>query len=100
MKATRTERIWLKDDKIIGELCLLYKNLYNEANYIIRQEFFKNGKWIRYNELNKLLLEESENYRDRALPAQTAQQVLMLLDKAWKSLFKAIKIWKGVWCMR
>ncbi len=41
--------------------------------------------------MNKLL-EESENYR--ALPAQTAQQVLMLLDKAWKSLFKAIKIWK------
>ncbi len=88
----RVEHIWLKDNKTFSSLAHLSKNLYNEANYIIRQEFFKNGKWIRYNELNKLLLEESENYR--ALPAQTAQHVLMLLDKSWKSFFKAIKIWK------
>jgi len=88
----RVEHIWLKDNKTFSSLAHLSKNLYNEANYIIRQEFFKKGKWIRYNELNKLLLEESENYR--ALPAQTAQHVLMLLDKSWKSFFKAIKIWK------
>jgi IS605 OrfB family transposase len=37
-------------------------------------------------------LKESENYK--SLPAQTAQQILMLLDKAWQSFFKTIKAWK------
>jgi len=92
---TRTEQIWLKDDndKTIAELCHLSKNLYNEANYIIRQEFFETGKWTRYNELNKLLKESSENYK--ALPTQTAQQTLILIDKSWKSFFKAIRVWKA-----
>ncbi len=27
------------------------KNLYNEANYIIRQEFFSTKRWVRYYEL-------------------------------------------------
>lgn len=88
----RTEQIWVKEDETLATLCHLSKNLYNEANYIIRQEFFKTGKWIRYYELNSLL-KESENYR--SLPAQTAQQILMLLDKAWKSFLKAIKEWKA-----
>jgi transposase len=89
---TRTEQIWLKGDKTLGKLCHLSKNLYNEANYIVRQELFKTGKWVRYNKLNKLLKESSENYK--ALPAQTTQQTLILLDKSWKSFFKAIKVWK------
>jgi len=90
---TRTEQIWLKGDTTLAELCHLSKNLYNEANYIIRQELFKTSKWTRYNGLNKQLKESSENYK--ALPAQTAQQTLKLLDKSWKSFFKAIKVWKA-----
>lgn len=90
-KAMRTEQIWLKGDDVTAELCHIAKNLYNEANYIIRQEFFNSSKWIRYNDLNKLL-KETENYK--TLPAQTAQQVLILVDKSWKSFFKAIREWK------
>jgi len=91
MELTRTERIWLKGSKTIAELCHLSKNLYNEANYIIRQELFESGKWIRYNELNKRL-KDSENYK--SLPAQTAQQTLKLVDKSWNSFSKAIEEWK------
>ena len=87
----RVERIWLKSDKRISQFAHLAKNLYNEANYIIRQEFFKTGKWIRYYELNRQL-KDSENYR--ALPAQTAQQVLRIVDRNWKAFFRAIKEWK------
>jgi len=90
---TRTEQIWLKGDKTLAELCHLSKNLYNEANYIVRQELFETGKWTRYNALNKLLKESSDNYK--ALPAQTAQQILILVDKSWKSFFKAIRMWKA-----
>ena len=90
---TRTEQIWLKGDKTIAGLCHLSKNLYNEANYIVRQELFKSSKWTRYNDLNTLLKESSANYA--ALPTQTAQQILILIDKSWKSFFKAIKMWKA-----
>jgi Transposase and inactivated derivatives len=91
MRVKRTEQIWMRPDENISSLCHLSKNLYNEANYLARQEFFENGRWIRYNELNKEL-KDSGNYK--SLPAQTAQQILRLLDKSWKSFFKAIKVWK------
>ncbi len=87
----RAEQIWLPPDKNLHRLCHIAKNLYNEANYIIRQEFFKTGKWTRYNEFGKLL-KESDNYK--ILPAQTAQQILRVVDRNWKSFFRSIKEWK------
>ncbi len=91
MKATRTELIYLKPDNNISKLCHLSKNLYNEADYIIRRTFFEIGKWVRYNEIAGVL-KNSENYK--ALPSQTAQQTIRILDRDWKSFFKAIKNWK------
>lgn len=88
MQVKRTEQIWVKQNNQIGSLCHLSKNLYNEGNYIVRQELFNNKKWVRYNQLDKEL-KNSENYK--TLPAQTAQQTLMLLDKDWVSFFKSIK---------
>ncbi len=87
----RTEQIWINGTDNLRNLTRLSKNLYNEANYIIRQEMFNTNRWIRYNELNALL-KSSENYS--SLPAQTSQQILILLDKSWKSFFKAHKSWK------
>ena len=92
MRVIRTERIWLKPTKTISWLCHLSKNLYNESNYLIRQEFFTTGKWIRYNALYHRM-KSSNNYQ--LLPAQTAQQVLKILDRNWKSFFSAIKAWKN-----
>ena len=91
MIVKRTEQIWLKPDKNLSCLCHLSKNLYNEANYLIRQEFIKTGRWIRYTELYKLL-KNSDNYKQ--LPAQANQQTLKLLDKSWKSFFNSMKEWK------
>ncbi|BCS80125.1 hypothetical protein CaldiYA01_00850 [Caldicellulosiruptor diazotrophicus] len=71
-------------------MCFAAKNLYNFANYTVRQEFIKSGRWIRYRELDKML-KDHESYK--SLPAQTSQQVLRLLDKNWKSFFKAMKEW-------
>jgi len=86
MRVKRTEQIWMRQGENISSLCHLSKNLYNEGNYLIRQEFFKTGRWIRYYELDGEL-KESENYK--SLPAPTAQQILRLLDKSWKSFFEA-----------
>nr|MCR5852212.1 hypothetical protein [Methanophagales archaeon] len=85
MKVLRTEQIWINGDENIQKLCHISKNLYNEANYIVRQEFFKTKRWIRYSKLDKRL-KKSENYR--ALPAQTAQQILRALERNWKSFFQ------------
>ena len=90
MIVTRTEQIWLKPSKELSRLCYLSKNLYNEGNYLIRQELFSSGKWIKYYSLYHLI-KSSENYRQ--LPAQTAQQVLKILDRSWTSFFRAIKVW-------
>lgn len=67
------------------------KNLYNLANYTIRQEFITNGNWLRYDVLASIL-KTSDAYR--ALPAKVAQWVLKMLDKNWQSFFAAIKEYK------
>ncbi|MFX1293414.1 MAG: RNA-guided endonuclease InsQ/TnpB family protein, partial [Promethearchaeota archaeon] len=87
----QTEQIQLKKKRELTTLCHFAKNLYNEANYLIRQRFFKERHWTRYTELNKVV-KTAINYR--ALPIQSSQQVLRLLDKTWKSFFKAITDWK------
>lgn len=90
MELTRTEQIWLSGNDVLSEQCHFSKNLWNEANYAVRQEFFSTGKWTRYNTLAGNL-KASENFK--SLNAQTAQQVLKILDRSWKSFFKAIKEW-------
>jgi hypothetical protein len=55
--------------------------------------FFDNGKWIRYKSLYHLL-KTSDNYQQ--LPAQTAQQVLIILDRSWKSFLVRLKSGKNI----
>ena len=90
MRVKRTEQIHLSESDNLSYLCHLSKNLFNEGNYIIRQEFIENGKWTRFNALNEQLNKGvSENYT--LLPSQTANRILYTLDKSWKAFFKAIK---------
>lgn len=79
---------------LIDSFCFNAKNLYNHANYLIRQEFVSNGNWLRYADLDKTLKADIEYPDYKNMPtAQSAQQLLRLLDKNWKSFFKSIKDW-------
>lgn len=70
------------------------KNLYNHANYLVRKEFLETGKWLRYQDLDKILRQDIEYPDYKNMPnAQSAQQTLRLLDTDWKSFFKSIKDW-------
>lgn len=70
------------------------KNLYNHANFLVRNEFVKNDKWLRYGEMDKLLKVDLEFDDYKQMPtAQSAQQTLRLLEKDWKSFFAAIRDW-------
>jgi hypothetical protein len=75
LKVNRIEKHIIKKSnpmwKVIDEKSFLAKNLYNEATYIIRQEFFATKNWIRDHELDKLL-QKSENYRN--LGSQASQK--------------------------
>lgn len=70
------------------------KNLYNHANFLVRDEFIRNNKWLRYGEIDKILKADLEFDDYKQMPtAQSAQQILRLLEKDWKSFFTAIKDW-------
>jgi putative transposase len=62
------------------------KNLYNLANYHMRQQFFADGAVFSYPALHKLL-KDTDAYR--SLPRKVSQQVLISLSKAWKGYFAA-----------
>jgi putative transposase len=90
--------------KELDKLCFLSKNLYNRANYIIRQEFIESSKikeagevehatYLNYNSIQKSL-QEDRDFDYYNLPTKVSQQVLKLLDKNWVSFFKSIKDWK------
>ena len=91
---TRTEQHQINKShlmfKVIDEFCFRSKNLYNVANYIIRQEFIKNHNYIKYREMDKML-QQTKEYK--LLMSQSSQCLLQVLDRNWKSFFVTIKDW-------
>ena len=86
--AQRVERTWIEATPEVQQACHYANNLYNEANFRARQEFFNTGKWLRYGKLDTEL-KFSVNYA--CLPAPTAQQILRLVDHDWEAFFKSRK---------
>ena len=98
MIVTRVEKHVLKRNNVfyslIDDFCFKAKNLYNHANYIIRQAFCSENNWVRYRDLDLILKNDIEYPDYKEMPtAQSAQQILRLLDRNWSSFFKAIKDW-------
>jgi len=94
MKVYRVEQHQIKKDhplyKVIDEYSFKSKNLYNYANYIIRQKFINNGVYIKYRDMDKML-QKTEPYK--LLMSQASQCTLQVLDRSWKSFFVTIKDW-------
>ncbi|HEX9414703.1 MAG TPA: transposase [Ktedonobacterales bacterium] len=67
------------------------KNLYNAANYVVRQSFIHTGVYLNYHEMHRRM-KDHEAYQ--ALPAKVAQWVLRLLDKNWQRFFAALAAWQ------
>lgn len=77
-----------KDYTECDQLAFKSKNLYNQANYVIRQNYINNKTFLNYIQLDKLM-QQTESYK--ALPSKVSQQTLRLLDRNWKSFFQALK---------
>lgn len=87
----RVEIIMLKgkNKKEAQRLCHLSKNLYNIANYEMRQSFLSGMKKSNYQISKEFAKNNQPDYR--ALPAQCSQQIINLLEKNWQSFFKSAK---------
>ena len=72
----------------IDTLCFASKNLYNAANFVVRQNFIYGWEYLNYNQIYTRI-KSHEAYL--ALPAKVGQQILMVLDRNWKSFFEALK---------
>ena len=75
----------------IRALCHVAKNLTNEAIYNVRQYYFTEGEFLKY-EKNYTLLKNSSNYK--ALNSNMAQQILKEVDGSFKSFFGLMKLAK------
>ena len=95
-KVIRQQLKWNKYKSIyslLKELAHYSKNLYNQALYIVRQDFFNNDndekkKYKNFYEINKELI-GTENYS--LLQAGCAQQTLKMVDYAFQSFFALCK---------
>ncbi|GHO49933.1 RNA-guided endonuclease InsQ/TnpB family protein [Ktedonospora formicarum] len=66
------------------------KNLYNLANYHMRQAFIQTGVYLGYANVYHLV-KHTEAYQ--ALPRKVSNDVLRLLDKNWKAFRKGLAAW-------
>jgi len=76
----------------LSKLCHLAKNLFNLANWYVRQDFFKLNNFLNYYDLD-YILKDKRAYRK--LPSQTSQQILKLVNRNWRSYFRAVKEYRA-----
>ena len=94
-----------KGDKFYDEadkVSFAAKNLYNYANYLVRQEFINTSKekeegkrefaiYKNYHVIRRELKGQADYI---VLPQKVSNHVLKMLDKSWRSFFASIKGWK------
>lgn len=76
--------------KELDNVCFLSKNLYNKALYLVRQHYFSTKEYLDYYKVNRLLI-DSKDVDYYALPCKVSNQILMLLDRNFKSFFSLVK---------
>ena len=68
------------------------KNVYNQANYQIRQAFIHEGTYLPYAEIFHRV-KGMDCYH--ALPAKVANSILILLHKNWLAFFEALEAYNA-----
>lgn len=89
-----TERHFIKSTDprfaIIDQAAFASKNLYNLANYHVRQSFVGEGVYFNYAAIyHKVKYSEAFT----SLPRKVSQMVLRQLHQSWTGFFGAIKVW-------
>lgn len=80
-----------KNYPLLDKLCFLSKNLYNAANYLIRQQYITDKKHLNYYDVNKVLHDRKDTDYNALPYTQMSQQVLRQVDSNYKAFFKSLK---------
>jgi len=93
--AQRVVRIQLPTKPLFVDLTVKAKNLYNCANYLMRQKYFASNKALSYHALWKNL-KDQKNYLElqNLAGSHAPQQLLRQLRANWNSYSRAVKDWK------
>lgn len=65
--------------------------MYNKTNYLVRQAYIFEHRYIGYGGTYHLVKDSAEY---RALPRKVSNQVLIQVDHDWQTFFGAIKAWR------
>ncbi len=82
----RQHRFWQECD----HLAFQSKHLYNCANYVQRQYFFKTQKC--YNSID-IYYQTKELEAYRYLPSKVSKQIVRKISETWKGWLAAVKDW-------
>lgn len=90
MKVRRVEQQFIKKNHILYETvdrhCFYSKNVYNQANYLIRQSFINEGKILDAYDIQKIM-QSMDCYKECG--SQAAQKIIQLVYKMWISFLRA-----------
>ncbi len=75
----------------IDEMAFASKNLWNAANYLVRQSFIHRNIYL---DNVKVFHQIKAHEAYQALPRKVSNQVLIQLHKAWVDFFKAMEEWR------
>jgi len=78
--------------RAIDELALASKNLWNLANYHVRQSFIFQHI---YQDTTAIFHQLKQTDAYKALPAKVANQVLLQLHRAWTAFFEAMEVYRA-----
>ena len=90
MKVIRTEQIFIRGNGTVSTMCHISKNLFNQTNYILRNQFFSKEKTAGYKDL--------ENVAEKVAPfgwdvitidGNSLNEVVSALEDAKKTKGKA-----------
>ena len=94
----RTERLLIKsnnpNDQAVRRACRLAKCVFNVANHQIRQAFIHENKIVTHSDVDKALKRSNHEAYQGMPSSASAQRVIQVLGKDWKSFFASIKDWK------
>lgn len=75
----------------IDQAAFASKNLYNKVNYLVRQAYIFENRYIGYGGTYHLVKGSAEY---RALPAKVSNQVLLQVDHDWHTFFGTMRAWR------
>ncbi len=78
---------------VIDSAAWISKNIYNTANYLVRQAYIFENRFLNYEDIEKRF-KKHDLLPDQQLPLKVIQQVLKQVDHDWRAYFAAIKAWE------